>query len=195
MTTEQTQAVAGVYAEALLSLAIERGQEEEVREEMEGIGSVLGQVGQWREFLANPGIVREAKEEMLVRVFGGQVSELTLNFLRVLAAKDRLGVLAEAVRQYGQLLDKQQGKVAVQVTSAVALGSEQRAQMQQRLEAAFGRVVQCEFRQDAAVIGGLVVRVEDRVLDASVRGQLAQVMERLGTQTRGKLNAAGAMEH
>ena len=117
------------------------------------------------------------------RVLKGQVSPLMWNFLQVLNQKGRLGLLGQIAAAYDELLDEQLGKVEVDVTVAQRLTDEQLEQVRQRVGEALGKDAVVHQYVDESIIGGLILRVQDRLIDASVRQQLKAI--------RGHILAAG----
>jgi len=111
--------------------------------------------------------------------FRGRVSELTLNSLLVMNRKGRLGILHQVVNAYTDLLQQQQGIIEADVIVAEKLSPDQLEQVRQRVGAALKREVVIHQYVDASIIGGLVLRIEDRLLDASVKAQLRAIRRQL----------------
>ncbi len=101
------------------------------------------------------------------------------NFLGVVNNKGRTRLLGSIAQAYNDLLDEQKGNVEVDVTVAQRLTGDQLEQVRQRVGAALGRNAVVHQYVDENIIGGLVLRVEDRLIDASVRYQLEALRERL----------------
>jgi F-type H+-transporting ATPase subunit delta len=167
------------YARSLLQLAGERQQAEEVRTELRGLREVLDANPTLMQLLGDPGVSQARRGALLNRVFGGRVSPTVLNFLGVLNAKGRLGLLPEIIEAYDDLLDEQLGNVEVDVTVAQRLDADQLEQVRRRVSEALGRHAVVHQYVDPAIIGGLVLRVQDRLIDASVRFQLESMRKRL----------------
>src|SRR5690348_12815140 len=177
--SEHSSPLAVEYARSLLELANERHQAREIGQELDHLRDVLARDPEFREFLANPGISSVHRGQTIERVFSGRASELLYNFLRVANEKGRLGMLDQIALAYDQLLDEQLGNVEVDVTSAQPLNAEQVAQIGRRISNALGKTAIVHQTVDDSIIGGLVVKVGDRVLDASVRQQLNAMRDQL----------------
>jgi F-type H+-transporting ATPase subunit delta len=177
--TEHSSPLSVSYARSLLELANERHQAREIGQELEHLRDVMSRDPDFKEFLANPGISSVQRGEAIERVFSGRASELFYNFLRVANEKGRLGMLDQIASAYDQLLDEQLGNVEVDVTSAQPLNAEQVAQIGRRISDALGKTAIVHQTVDDSIIGGLVVKVGDRVLDASVRQQLNAMRQQL----------------
>ena len=167
------------YARSLLELANERNQADAVGQEMAAIREVMQQNPSFAAFLADPGIGATERTATLEKVFTGRASELVRNFLGVLNVKGRLGLLPSLAEAFANLLDEQKGKIEVDVTVAHKLSPDQLEQVRQRVGQALGKDAVVHQYVDEDIIGGLVLRVEDRLIDASVKYQLEAMRERL----------------
>jgi F-type H+-transporting ATPase subunit delta len=177
MKTSSFSPTAVSYARALLDLAGD--QAAATGEELDAIDQVLEQNPAFAAFLADPGIGSGERTAVLERVFSGRASPLLWNFLRVLNAHGRLRILRQIAGAYHELLDERLGKVEVDLTVAKPLTDEQTAAAKQKISAALGRDAVIHPYVDDAIIGGVIVRVQDKLLDASVRCQLRAMKERL----------------
>ena len=99
------------------------------------------------------------------------------NFCLLLADKERLAYLGEIVGWYGKLLDDAKGIIRGTLTTAVELTDNKRAELKAELEKKAGASIELAFDVDASILGGVVLKVGDRVLDASLRAQLAILRE------------------
>jgi F-type H+-transporting ATPase subunit delta len=166
------------YARSLLELANERQQVDAVGQEMAALREIMEQNPSLGAYLADPGIGSAERTATLDRLFKS-ASELVHNFLGVLNNKGRLGLLPQIAAAFNNLLDEQKGKVEVDVTVAQKLSPDQLEQVRQRVSQALGKDAVVHQYVDAEIIGGLVLRVEDRLIDASVKYQLEAMRERL----------------
>jgi F-type H+-transporting ATPase subunit delta len=178
-TATATNPTAVAYARSLLELANERGQADEIGQEMAAVRELLEQNPTFAAFLADPGIGASERASTFEKLFRGRASQLVFNFLGVLNNKGRTRLLHAIAQAYADLLDQQKGNVEVDVTVAHKLNGEQLEQVRQRVSQALGRNAVVHQYVDEDIIGGLVLRVEDRLVDASVRYQLEAMRERL----------------
>ncbi len=167
------------YATSLLELADEQGQLQPVGEELNGVGEVLDGSPTFGEYLADPGISAEAREKVLTDVFAGKLSKLTFNFLGVLNVKGRLKLLREIVAAFDDLMDQKLGKVEVDVTVAQRLSADDLEQVRQKVGKALGKDAVVHQYVDESLIGGMVLRVGDRLVDGSVKTQLQNIRKRI----------------
>lgn len=101
------------------------------------------------------------------------------NFCFLLADKERLGILAEIADWYGLLLDETNGVLRGRVLTAVRLSPERQAQVTESLKQKAGKDLELSFSVDPAILGGMILAVGDRVMDASLRAQLGMLRENL----------------
>ena len=167
------------YARSILELANERQQAAEFGQELAAIGDLLRQNPAFGAFLADPGVPASDRTAALDKLFRGRVSPLVMNLLGVLNTRGRLNLLGAVADAYADLLDEQLGNVEVDVTVAQRLDPDQLEQVRQRVSAALGKNAVVHQYVDENIIGGLVLRVEDRLIDASVRYQLEAMRERM----------------
>jgi F-type H+-transporting ATPase subunit delta len=167
------------YAQSVLELANEQKQAEAIGAELATIKQLVDENPSFREVLSNPAISVEERARLLSNLFRGKASPLVFNLLGVLNEKNRLALLPQVAQGYGDLLDEQLGKVEVDITVARKLSPEQLEKARQRISAALGRDAVIHQYVDENVIGGAVLRVGDKLIDASVRYQLQAMKEQL----------------
>ena len=167
------------YARSILDLANEHNQAQEFGQELAIIGELLKQNPSFAEFLADPGIGATERTAALEKLFRGRASPLVMNLMGVLNTRGRLNLLTAVADAYAVLLDEQLGNVEVDVTVAQKLDPSQLDQVRQRVSQALGKNAIVHQYVDEEIIGGLVLRVEDRLIDASVKYQLEAMRERM----------------
>jgi F-type H+-transporting ATPase subunit delta len=160
------------YAQSLLELAGEQNQAEPVGEELKRLTEILEKNPTFVAYLSDPGIGHEERAGVLKTLFFGKVSPLMWNFLGVLNLKGRLKGLQNISSAYDDLLDEKLGKIEVDVTVAQKLAPDQLEQVRQRVSQALGKEAVMHQYVDESIIGGLLLRVQDKLIDSSVRSQL-----------------------
>lgn len=129
--------------------------------------------------ISNPALSSEEKGNVLLKIGEGKVSDKVENFIKLLARNHRLEALP-AIKQRFEVLKAEYEKAAeVEVISANPLSDEQLQRLVEKLTAKLGRKVNIETRIDESLIGGLVIRADDMVIDGSVRGKLDKLSESL----------------
>lgn len=181
MAQKQTHAspTAIAYAQSILELANQQQQAEGIGEELSRLRQIVEENPTFRDVLSNPAISIEERQRLLGKIFRGKLTTLLFNALGVLNQKNRLALLTEIAQAYGDLLDAQLGKVEVDLTVAQKLDSSQLEQARERISKALGREAVVHQYVDESIIGGMVARVGDKLIDASVKSQLASMRERL----------------
>jgi F-type H+-transporting ATPase subunit delta len=177
--TNQISPVAAAYATSLLELATEQKQAEQIRAELASLGQVINENPTFGLFLADPAIGKTERGETLKRILGDQTSPLVRNFIGVLNQHGRLANLAQIAEAYDRLLDEQLGNVEVDVTVAQMLAPDQLEEVRNRVSAALKKNAVVRQHVDDSIIGGLIVRVQDKLIDASVKTQLAAMRQQL----------------
>jgi F-type H+-transporting ATPase subunit delta len=172
--------VARVYAEALLRVAEQRGQGEDVGRELRAlVTEVYARTPGLDETLASPAVKRSAKAPLLEHAFKDNVSDLVFNFLNVLNAKDRLTLVRHVAAAYGDLVDERAKRVRVSVRSAVPLTDAQTEQLRQAIGQATGLDPVVAAQVDESLLGGMIVQVGDQVFDSSVRYRIEAIRNQL----------------
>ena len=164
------------YATALFDLAGEDGARDEVAGDLDRLDAMIDESPDFAEVLRNPVLSRKEQEDAVLAVAEkAGVRDLTEKFLGVLAQHRRLAVLPEIGRAYRAMLATSRGEVTAEVTSAKPLDDDQRTKLKSAIERYVGQSVTLEADVDKALLGGLVVTVGSRMLDASLKTKLQQL--------------------
>ena len=168
-----------LYAQALLDSLPEDQDALEIADELEALAGVLEQVREAKDLLAGTMMNAEQRTAVVRRIFAGRVSEKLEAFLMVLDRHGRMGILRTAARSFRKLLNLREGKIDVTLTTVVELDESQKAAVRDELSSMLGGQAVLRTRLDEDLLGGAVLRIGDRVYDASIRSQLARMRERL----------------
>jgi F-type H+-transporting ATPase subunit delta len=173
--------LAGRYASALFDLASEKGTVTAVESDLETLGKALADSPEFSALTTNPRVSRSDAERTLDALAKAmKLSQLTTNFLGVLAQNRRLTQLPAVIRAFRTIAAAQRGEITAEVTSAHALTDSQIETLRQKLTAREGRTVKLTTRTDPDLLGGLVVTLGSKRIDASIRTRLntlAQAMK------------------
>jgi F-type H+-transporting ATPase subunit delta len=172
--------VARVYARALFAAAQAADRVGPVRRELGDFVATLAASAALRHVLTDPQVDTAAKARVLAGVTQG-AQPLVANVLQLLLERNRLDVVEDVRTQYDMLEAAQADLVRVDVQSAVELSAAAREKIGARVQGLTGRQVELSSSVDAALLGGLVMRVGDVVVDGSVRGRIDQLRRRLAT--------------
>ncbi len=157
------------YARALLELANESKTAAAVGGELRDLREVIDANPDFAQVLSDPAISREERGQLIHRVFDGRASALMLNFLGLVNEKGRLNLLRSIAAAFDDLLEQQQGKVEVDMTVAAELGKEQLESVSRKIGDALKRDAVVHQFVDPQIIGGVVLRVRDQLIDGSIR--------------------------
>ena len=171
--------VARAYARSLLDLATEQNKADAIAKELEELLKIVESDARLENFFSNPAIGEMDRAKVLEKAFRGRIADLLLNTLQVMNRKNRLNLLRQVSEGYAELLQEQQGIIEVDLYVAERLTPDQMEEARKKVSAALGREAVVHQYVDASLIGGLLIRVEDRLLDASVRAQLRAVRRQL----------------
>jgi F-type H+-transporting ATPase subunit delta len=169
---EQELAVAGVYARALLGLAVERDEANEVEAELAELARLVAASPEIEAYLSSPLVDDEDRVAVLDRALRGRVGELVVNTLQVMNRKGRLGLLSALAEAYRLENEQRRGEVDVEVTTAVELSDELRRRIAVAASRFAGRTARLVETVDPKLLGGLVLKIGDRKIDGSLARQL-----------------------
>jgi ATP synthase F1 delta subunit len=166
--------IAEVYARSLFEVAEEHDQLDEIHEQLGEISDALSGSRELQLFFFSPYFSSGEKKDGVAKVIEGG-NEYLVRFLQLLAEKHRLPVLFRIRREFDGLWAKEQHLLEVGVTSAVELDEETVKGIGKKIEEQTGQRVELTSEVDPDLIGGLVIRVGNMVLDASVRNRLERL--------------------
>lgn len=177
MKTERAR-VASKYAEALIEIVIDTPDTANaIANDLKLITQVVDSTPDFTIILNHPSVSSEEKKRLLTALFSGNVQELTIRLLDLLADKRRLELLPYIEQEYRALLRQRKGIVTASVTSAERLPDEAVERIKSRLEKLLSKELDLELKIDGSLIGGMVLKVGDRILDGSLKGKI-QALER-----------------
>ncbi len=165
------------YAAALFSLAQETKSEEAVCEGLKLVAGLMKENPEVLDFLAAPNIPKNERTAVLEKALSGSVPEYVLSFAQLMCEHGYIRAFSDCAFDYEELWNDAQGLSTARVVSAVALTEDEKRQLQQRLAAKTGRKVRLECSVDASLLGGLVVTLDGKVMDGSLKHRLNEVRE------------------
>jgi F-type H+-transporting ATPase subunit delta len=165
--------VARNYAEALFSVSASFG------ELLDAVAGAIAADTRIAAVLESPRVSKGAKARILERALQGEAPAEFVRFLQAVVRRGRQGLLGEIAQEYLILLDKQLNRVHAGVTLAQESDPRTEREIVERLTKVLGREVRAYFRTDRNIVGGVVVRVGDRIFDGSVRRRLMALKRRM----------------
>jgi ATP synthase F1 delta subunit len=170
--------LAEVYSRALFEAAVENGELDEIQQQLAVWTDALAENKSLQTFFFSPRFSSVEKKDAIRRVITGG-SERFLNFLELLAERHRLPAIFRIRRAFNELWREEHKLLSVEVTSAVELDEGLVRSIGERIEERTGRRIELTSRVDPDIIGGLVLRVGNKVLDASVHGRLERLRRQI----------------
>jgi F-type H+-transporting ATPase subunit delta len=176
-------AVANRYARALADVVGPGGDYRRTLGELETFAGLYRESAELREAFSSPAVSLPIKTNVLLRLTGEMEASLgTRNFLRVLLAHYRMGLIEQVCRSFRRITNELLGIAEVSVTSATPLAGDEEAAVRQRFQALTGKLVELRFQVDPDLLGGVVAQVASTVYDGSIRGELDRMREKLRAQ-------------
>ena len=167
------------YAQAVFDLAKAKGTLDEWRADLGTLSSIFGG-DQAISALEDPKLTHTAQSKLIDDVLDRQkVQPLAKNFVRLLAQRGRLSLFPRIVEVFGEMYNREKGIVIAEVTTAIPLDEAHRKRVADQLARITGKTVQLRTHTDPRILGGLVTRIGDELIDASVASRLAELAERL----------------
>ena len=167
------------YGEALGELASEQNLLDQVEEELGLVREALVAEPALQRFLENQKVMIDEKDRVVQEIFGKRLSRITLNFLRLVVSKQREAHLNDMIDAYIAYANSKRGIIEVEVTTAAPLTEQQSQALMSKLSEVTGRKVRLMTKEDEALLGGVVARIGDLVMDGSVRTRLELLGESL----------------
>ncbi len=165
--------VSGVYGDAMFSLALEENRIDALQNEITIMQEVLDENPEFAALLSHPEITGEKKLSMLHDVFGEELSESMRGFLHVLVKKRRIGEISSVLLYLKEKVMAYQKIGIVQVRTPMPLSSEQKKKIEKKLlESSRYETLSMDYQVEEKLLGGIVIRIGDRVLDNSIRTKL-----------------------
>ncbi|MGM0452046.1 MAG: ATP synthase F1 subunit delta [Thermodesulfobacteriota bacterium] len=176
----RSSAISRRYAKALILIGKDDGRAEQYREELEQLVGLLDSQPNLEGTLNNPLFDLEKRKNVLMTLVDKlEFSDVVRSFLRLLFSKQRFNHIRGICEYYGKLSDELKGVVRADLVAATELSSESFDQIRNALSKMTGKEVILEARQDPELIGGVVTRIGDLVLDGSIKTQLKNMRESL----------------
>jgi len=173
------KSVARRYAEAFFIIAKEAGKIDEFQQELEVIIKTIDEIDGLKVYLNHLLIPVKQKKETVERAFGDQISSITLNFFYLILDKRREGYFKSIVEEYCGMADESRNITKADLYSAREVPEDEVKLLGERLSASTGKTVLLQQIVDASLLGGIKLRVGDRIIDASVAKKLEMLKDKL----------------
>ena len=172
--------ISKTYGDALIELAVEKDKVDVLLEEIEQLQEVLSTNDEFGRLMNHPKIIKEEKIQVAKDVFAGRVSEELLGFLTIIITKDRYKDIDAILDYFVAEVKRYKGIGIATVTTAVPLKEEQCKKIEQKLlDTTEYKKMEIHYQLDESLIGGMVVRIGDRVVDSSIKTKLNELQKDL----------------
>jgi len=170
------------YAQAVFRMALENQEQNKLQSDLRKVSSICRDEALFA-LLENPGVSFQEKEKVLSERLG-EVNPMVLKLVSMLVAKGRLELVEYVSDEFQQLLDGYrgvEGAGVAEVITAIPLDNEERLKIGERITEIVGKPVVLKPKVDPGIIGGIIIRVGDRLIDGSIRGKLVSLRKDIGT--------------
>ncbi len=171
--------IAQRYARALLQAALSANAVDEVFSDTQSLSALLSQDPSFRDFLLAPQMSNEQQRDLVKKALEGRVSKLVLELLGLLIEKKRVMFVSEILEAYRYLYEKHKGIIEVKAITAVPLDEALLKKLRQTLEDQTKKTIRLTTEVEPEIIGGMVLKLEDKVIDGSLRYELEQFKRHL----------------
>ena len=172
--------IQGSYGDALFELALEKNELDSIAEQVDILAQSFAENPELLKLLNHPKISKEEKISVIENIFKGRFSDDIVGFLVIITEKDR-GAEIEGILRYFQAKVREYKKIGVaRVTSAVELSADQKQRVEEKLlQQTSYESFEVEYSVDASLIGGMIIRIGDRVVDSSIRTKMDNMAKNL----------------
>lgn len=167
------------YTRALLEIALVENQLDQVEEDLLAVGSALKSNLELKEVLAGDKVPAYKKKEILTAIFGEKLLPVVMNFIFLIIDEGREELLGSLAQEFSKKAYAARNVAQAEIITAVPIDEELQADIGKRLAQIFKKEIEVKSRVDKSIVGGLVIKVEGKVIDGSVRHQLESLRETL----------------
>ena len=172
--------ISKTYGDALFELAVEKNKVDVLAEEIEQLKGVLSENEEFGRLMNHPKIIKEEKIQVAKNVFEGRISDELLGFITIIISKDRYKDIDAILDYFIAEVKRYKGIGVATVTTAVPLKEEQCKKIEQKLlDTTQYTKMEMHYDLDESLIGGMVVRIGDRVVDSSIKTKLNELQKEL----------------
>jgi F-type H+-transporting ATPase subunit delta len=172
--------IARPYTKAAFDFALEKGEVDQWSNMLSLAAAVVND-SEMKRVLGIPSLSVKQKADLLIAVCGKQVSEAGKNFLTLLSQNRRLILLPEISNQFNELKANHEKSIEIDMVTAYDLDAELVEKLAQALRTKLGREIKVTSTTDKSIIGGVIIRANDLVIDGSVRAKLAKLAEAMNS--------------
>ncbi|MBM4065673.1 MAG: ATP synthase F1 subunit delta [Planctomycetes bacterium] len=171
--------VAVTFVNALLEIAVKKGLLEQIEKDLDLVCDVITQNADFKKVLLHPSVTRNDKKNLIKKVFGAPVSGLMRNFLSLVVDRRKEWVLESIPDVYKKTIDEKKGVLRAKVQTVIPIEGDRLNNLRKRLDKITGKSVEVEVVNDPQILGGMVIRIGNTMIDRSVASRLKNLKARL----------------
>lgn len=171
--------VGKVYAQALFDVAIESDKLDEFGEEMKYINGIFQQYPEFFILYKTPRIDSEEKKKIITKVFEKSISKEVLNLMKILLDKGRASSFEDIVNEYRRLANNHNNIMEAVAITAIPMPEVEKLALENKLSNLTGKIIRLENKIDDSILGGILVRIGDKVIDGTIQSRLNELQENL----------------
>ncbi|WP_130805734.1 F0F1 ATP synthase subunit delta [Senegalia massiliensis] len=171
------------YAEALFEVALEQENLEKFKEEIIGVSDIFESEKELKIVFEHPKLSTDEKKDILDNLFKDRISEEVLNFLYIIVDKGREKYISDIKDEYIVLFNKEYGIVEGKAITAIEMTQEKLERLEKELSKKLNKTIKLENKVDSTVLGGVLVKIGDKVIDSSVKGTIDEMSRQLNNAT------------
>jgi F-type H+-transporting ATPase subunit delta len=170
---------ANTYAQSIFEIGLELGKLELFHSEFKMLSDSFNDNPDFIELFRTPKLTSDNKKKVIEEVFGSSFSLEMINFLKILFDKNRSALILEIIEEFEKLRRKENGISIAYITSVNELSSTEFEKLKDQLESLTSNKIEIVTRIDKALIGGLLIKIDDKVIDGTVKNKLENLKENL----------------
>lgn len=177
-----------IYSDVMFELAEDAGLVEQVMDDLDAVAEVMKDEPEFLSLLTLGHVKEDEKAKMIRRVFKGRVNDLTLDFLCVLAKRNRMNFVYGIGDRYQLLMDERKNLHRIEVTLAKEPTDEQAEKIKADIRDALNAEIKLSVNIDPEILGGIIIKKGDLMVDNSVRTILSRTVDAIMARSKEKLN-------
>jgi F-type H+-transporting ATPase subunit delta len=165
------------YASVLFELADQSGALDTVQGDLDCWTGICGMVKDFEKLILSPYFTPEYKQQFVRKILSGRIAELTMDFLSVVIRHNRAKILPDIIAEYNRLWDVRKGCYPVEVTVARQISDDETERLAADMAAMLNCRVKLELKVNPEILGGVIIRYDDKVVDNTIKGRLHKAVE------------------
>jgi F-type H+-transporting ATPase subunit delta len=171
--------VAKIYSQALFELGDEKRSLREIKKELNEFVDFINTYTDLKKILFHPRVLAEDKKNIIKRIFSSDISTTVLNFLNILIDKRREKYIELIVREFNKMVNIREGILEVELVSAIDVPDDLKERLRDKLKGFLNKEIIFKDRLEPSIIGGLILKIGDQVIDGSIRHSLNFLKEKI----------------